>query len=133
MLLSLMISTSLWSQSDRISERARKLHASALVFDTHVDIPNGLRRDWNFAEEHKTDHVDLPRLRKGGPDALFMSIYMSGTVTGPQAVNNALERIAAVHKLAEDLPAEILGENTLRLMADVERISAQIKGSAKVP
>ena len=102
-----MISISLWSQSDQISERARKLHASALVFDTHVDIPNLLRPDWNFTDQHGEDHVDLPRLRKGGLDALFMSIYMSGTVTGPQAVNNALERIAAVHKLAEDLPAEI--------------------------
>ena len=107
MLLSLMISISLWSQSDRISERARKLHASALVFDTHVDIPNVLLRDWNFAEEHKTDHVDLPRLRKGGLDALFMSIYMSGTVTGPQAVNNALERIGAVHKLVEDRSTDV--------------------------
>jgi membrane dipeptidase len=107
MLLSLVMGVSLWSQQDRIAEQSRKLHASALVLDTHIDIPNLLRPDWNFTDEHREDHVDLPRLRKGGLDAVFMSIYMSGTVTGPQAVNDALELIAAVHKLAEDLPAEI--------------------------
>jgi membrane dipeptidase len=106
-LLSLIMSTSLWSQPDRMVDRARKLHAMALVFDTHIDIPNVLRRDWNFAEEHRTDHVDLPRIRKGGLDALFMSIYMSGIVTGPQAVNNALERIGAVHKLVDGLSTEL--------------------------
>jgi membrane dipeptidase len=105
--LSLVLGVSLWSQQDRIAERSRKLHASALVFDTHIDIPNLLRSDWNFTDEHREDHVDLPRLRRGGLDAMFMSIYMSGTVTGPQAVNDALELIAAVQKLAEDLPDEI--------------------------
>lgn len=95
------------SQQDRIAEQSRKLHASALVLDTHIDIPNLLRPDWNFTDEHREDHVDLPRLRKGGLDAVFMSIYMSGTVIGSSAVNDALELIAAVRELAEDLPAEI--------------------------
>jgi membrane dipeptidase len=103
---------SAWSQPerapDRIAERARRLHDSALVFDTHVDIPNLLRPDWQFSEEHREDHVDLPRIRKGGLDALFMSIYMAGTVTGPRAVNDAVEMIAAVRKLAADRPDAIV-------------------------
>lgn len=44
---------------------------------------------------------------RGGLDALFFSIWMPGTVTGPKAVNDAIERIAAVHKLAEDMPDQI--------------------------
>jgi membrane dipeptidase len=32
---------------------------------------------------------------------------MSGTVTGPKAVNDAIERIAAVHRLAEELPDQV--------------------------
>ena len=106
-LLCLLTGVSLSSQRDRIAEQAAELHSSALVLDTHVDIPNLRRPNWNFADEHRDDHVDLPRLRKGGLDALFMSIYMAGTVTGPQAVNDALELIAAVHKLEEDLPGTI--------------------------
>ena len=110
--LSLVMGASAWSQPershDRIAERAQRLHNSALVFDTHVDIPNLLRPDWQFSEEHRADHVDLPRIRKGGLDALFMSIYMPGNVTGPRAVNDAVEMIAAVRKLAENLPDTVV-------------------------
>jgi membrane dipeptidase len=110
--LSLVLAASAWSQperaQDRVAERARKLHNAALVFDTHVDIPNLLRPGWMFSEEHREDHVDLPRIRKGGLDALFMSIYMAGTVTGPQAVNDAVELIAAVRKLSEDFPDAVV-------------------------
>ena len=110
--LSLVMGASASSQPerapDRIADRAQRLHNSALVFDTHVDVPNLLRPDWQFSDEHREDHVDLPRIRKGGLDALFMSIYMSGTVTGPRAVNDALEMIAAVRKLAEDLPDAVV-------------------------
>jgi len=95
------------SQEDRITQRAETLHRSALVVDTHVDAPNLRRAGWRFADEHAEDHVDLPRLRKGGLDALFFSIFMDGTVTGPKAVNDALEMIAAVQKLADDLPGDV--------------------------
>ncbi|NWG14048.1 MAG: membrane dipeptidase [Acidobacteria bacterium] len=87
--------------------RARELHFSSLVLDTHVDTTSKLLSTWSFVEEHASGHVDLPRLKKGGLNALFFSIYVPGTVTGPEAVTKALERIAAVHKLIEDLPGEM--------------------------
>lgn len=106
-LLLLLAGSALAAQQEPLAERARKLHASALILDTHVDVPNLLRTDWRFTEEHREGHVDLPRIRKGGLDALFFSIYMPGTVTGPRAVNDSLELIAAVHKLVAALPTEI--------------------------
>lgn len=93
---------------DAIAERARKLHFSSIVLDTHIDTTPRLQRaNWKFTDEHTDGHVDLPRMKKGGFNALFFSIYMPGTVTGPQAVFNSVERIAAVHKLAEDLPDQV--------------------------
>ena len=73
----------------------------------HIDTTPRLQTDWKFTDEHNTGHIDLPRMNKGGLNALFFSIYMSGTVTGPKAVSDSLERIAAVHKLAEDLPDNV--------------------------
>ncbi len=107
--LSLLIggSASTAQQSDSISERARRLHFSSIVIDTHIDTTPKLQTDWKFAEEHKEGHIDLPRMKKGGLNALFFSIYMSGTITGAKAVNDSIERIAAVHKLAEEMPNEI--------------------------
>ncbi len=93
-----------------ISKRAQKLHFSSIVIDTHIDTTPKLQRaDWKFTDEHdeRDSHVDLARMKKGGLNALFFSIFMPGTVNGPKAVNDSLERIAAVHKLAEDLPDQI--------------------------
>jgi membrane dipeptidase len=98
-----------WSQAsdDAIAQRARKLHFSALVLDTHIDVTPKLQTDWQFTDRHTEGAVDLPRMKEGGLDGLFFSIFMPGTVTGSKAVNDALERIAAVHKLAEDLPNDV--------------------------
>lgn len=94
-------------QADAIAEKARKIHFSSLVLDTHIDVTPKLQTSWKFAEEHTNGHIDLPRMKKGGLNGLFFSIFMPGTVTGPKAVNDSLERIAAVHKLAQDMPDQV--------------------------
>ncbi len=106
-LLMPMSSLSRDSSGDSISEQARKLHFSSMVLDTHIDVTPKLQTSWKFDEEHKDGHIDLPRMKKGGLNALFFSIYMAGTVTGPKAVNDAIERIAAVHRLAEQMPDQV--------------------------
>ncbi len=89
--------------NDATAQRARKLHFGSFVIDTHVDTTMKLQQPgWNFFEAHEDGQVDLPRLKQGGLGGLFFSIYMPGTVTGPKAVNDALERIASVYRLAED-------------------------------
>jgi membrane dipeptidase len=92
---------------DPSSEPARKVHFSSIVLDTHIDVTPKLQTPWKFTEEHKDGHIDLPRMKKGGLNALFFSIYMSGTITGPRAVNDAIERIDAVHRLAEEFPDQV--------------------------
>ena len=115
-------------QPDAVSERARKIHFSSIVLDTHIDVtPKLQRKDWNFVDEHKDGHIDLPRMKRGGLNALFFSIYMSGTVTGPKAVNDSIERISAVHKLAADLPDKLM---LCRTAADVRRAHKEGKIAA---
>jgi membrane dipeptidase len=104
-------------KEDGIARRARQLHFSSMVLDTHIDTTPKLQTNWKFIEEHKEGHVDLPRMKQGGLNALFFSIYMSGTVTGPKAVNDSIERIAAVHRLTRELPDQI----TLCVTADQVR------------
>jgi len=106
-LLMPMSSLSNAPSADSISAQARKVHFSSIVLDTHIDVTPKLQTSWKFDEEHKDGHIDLPRMRKGGLNALFFSIYMAGTVTGPKAVNDAIERIAAVHRLAEQVPDQV--------------------------
>jgi membrane dipeptidase len=124
----LLTSASLLAQEkDAIAKKAEKLHFSSLVLDTHIDVTPKLQRDWKFTEEHTDGAIDLPRMKKGGLDGLFFSIYMSGTVTGPKAVNDAVERIAAVHKLAEDHPDQVM---LCLTAADVRKANKQGKIAA---
>ena len=100
-----------------LAARAKRIHAEAIVLDTHIDTTQRLMRPgWDFFERHAPsvrgqrgpggsgNHVDYPRMREGGLDGLFFSIYMAGTVTGPPAVKRALEQIDAVRRLADARP-----------------------------
>ena len=41
--------------------RARRLHFSSLVLDTHIDTPLQMKDpNWDFGQEHESGHVDLP-------------------------------------------------------------------------
>ena len=90
------------------AQRAARVHKEALVVDTHIDTTMMLGREgWDFMIRHQpvkgedSNHVDLPRIREGGLGAAFFSIYMPGTITGPEAVKRSLVLIDHVRSLAE--------------------------------
>jgi membrane dipeptidase len=85
--------------SDTISEHARKLHFSSIVVDTHDDTTQRLLDpSFDLAARHIDGSIDIPRMREGGLGAIFFSIWIPSKVTGPQAVQKALDQIDAVHE-----------------------------------
>ena len=107
-----------------VSPRAARVHQNAIVIDTHIDTTQFLLKDgWDFFAKHPSteNHVDYPRMREGGLDAAFFSIYMAGTITGPEAVKRSLVMIDAVRRLAEQHPNEIALATT----------AAQVRAGAK--
>jgi len=82
-------------EAQEISERARRVHQRAIVVDTHIDVPASHSREagYDVGQRHSQGHVDLPRMREGGLDAAFFSIFIPTTVTGPEAVKRSLELI----------------------------------------
>ena len=105
------------SAAETAEARAARVHKQAIVVDTHIDTTQMLGRDgWDFMALHDANrgdgkdgsHVDFPRMREGGLDAAFFSIYMAGTVTGPEAVKRSLMLIDHVRSLAEHHPNEIV-------------------------
>ncbi len=88
----------------------RRLHFDAIVVDTHADTtPLFEEEGWNFMERHGADetHLDAPRMREGGLDVQFWSIYMGPRAGDGRAIREALERIDAVHRLVERHPEEL--------------------------
>jgi membrane dipeptidase len=82
---------------DEISERAKRLHFSSLVIDTHDDTTQRfLDPGFDLAARNSRGSVDIPRMREGGLGAIFFSIWIPSKITGPEAVKRALVQINAV-------------------------------------
>src|SRR5215469_11309326 len=86
------------STQGAVSPRAKQLHDRAIVIDSHDDTTQWLywEKNWDIAARHTDGNIDIPRMREGGLDALFFSIFMPSEVTGPPAVKRALDLIDSV-------------------------------------
>lgn len=99
----------------RVSEEARALQERSLVVDLHTDSLLASRiLGLDLAEKHRAPrglspwmlHADIPRLREGGVDAVFL-----GIVTHPwprKAFERALAYISHAHRLVEENPEDLL-------------------------
>jgi membrane dipeptidase len=62
----------------QISERARKLHRDAFVFDGHVHVVDRqLYHGGDIGDRVADGQFDLPRAKEGGIDAMFFSIFVT--------------------------------------------------------
>jgi membrane dipeptidase len=62
----------------QVSDRARKLHADAFVFDGHVHVINRqFYHGGDIGERVSDGQFDLSRAKEGGLDAMFFSIFVT--------------------------------------------------------
>jgi membrane dipeptidase len=89
-------------RADELSSRARELHFSSLVFDTHADTPQRLFFDqFDLAKRDAEGCVDIPRLREGGVGAIFFALWVPVEITGAAATRRARGLLDAVLKQIE--------------------------------
>jgi len=115
--------------SDAVSARAKQIHDRAIVIDTHDDTTQRLLFDKTFdiAVRQKNGNIDIPRMREGGLDGLFFSIWVPSDVTGAPAVKTATALIESVHKAVKAHPDDLVLATTA---ADVRRAAAEHKIAA---
>src|SRR6266851_5267174 len=103
----LLVATSL--AGDTISEKAKKLHFSSIVVDTHDDTTQlMLDPKFDLGDRHASGSIDIPRMREGGIGAIFFSIWLPSKVTGPEAVHKAMDQIDAVREQVRKHPKELV-------------------------
>jgi membrane dipeptidase len=84
---------------DGISERARQLHFSSIVIDTHDDTTQRFfDPGFDLGARNALGSIDIPRMKEGGFGAIFFSIWIPSKITGPEAVKRALSQFDAVHE-----------------------------------
>jgi len=95
--------------ADSISEKARKLHFSSIVVDTHDDTTQRfLDGKFDLGVRSAAGSIDIPRMKEGGLGAIFFSIWIPSKITGPKAVNRALVQIDAVREQVRKHPNDLL-------------------------
>ncbi|MGB7372547.1 MAG: dipeptidase [Pontixanthobacter sp.] len=126
--------------ADTPEETAAAALAAAPVWDGHNDVPIQLRarfgntiNDFDFEDttgtgadhpEGRTMHTDLTRLRAGKVGAQWWSVYVSPSLSEPEAVQAVIEQIDVTKRLIGRYPADL----ELALTADdVEAVMAKGK------
>ncbi len=113
------------SFGDDIAERARKLHFSSIVLDTHDDTTQRFfSKDFDLGKRNPDGHVDIPRMREGGMNAIFFSIWIDGRTMGPLAIQKALDQIDAVQQNVKKYSKDLVAARTAE---DVRRAHSQGK------
>jgi membrane dipeptidase len=96
-------------RGDHISSAARKLHFSSIVIDTHSDTTQRfLDGDFDLGPRNPSGSVDIPRMKEGGLDAIFFSIWVQSKITGDDAVRRALIQIQDVRAQAQKHSADLM-------------------------
>lgn len=67
------------------------LHRDCLVLDGHTDVPTRLFHTPADLTRRGPGHVDLPRLREGGVDALVFALYVPAALTPEAGWRHAME------------------------------------------
>ena len=90
-------------RADEHDSRAREIHFSSLVFDTHADTPQRLFFDhFDLGSRDAEGCVDIPRLREGGVGAIFFALWVPVEITGAAATQRARSLLEATLRQIEN-------------------------------
>jgi len=105
--------------------RVRNIQKTLIAVDTHDDTPQRmLWEDFDLGHRDAVGNIDIPRMREGGLDAIFMSIWTPGTIPQAEASRRALKQIELVRAQVEKHPGDLLLATTA---VDVERARREKK------
>ena len=83
---------------DDIAARAHRLHFSTYVIDTHDDTTQRFlsKSPFDLSKRNADGSIDIPRMKEGGMNGIFFSIWIDGKTMGPEAIKQALDQIDLV-------------------------------------
>jgi len=86
-------------------EKALKIHKEAIVIDTHCDTPMVMYgRGVDIGQRNEKTEVDLPRMKDGGLDAVFFSVYTPHDIDNRNPSKKALEIIDLIYQQVGKYP-----------------------------
>jgi membrane dipeptidase len=107
------------ASTSKVDSEVAAITKSAILIDTHNDIPSFTVNGADIATSPKT-HTNITKLKEGGVGAVFFSVYVAATyVNGNHSANRALQMIDTVrHDVIDRYPETFQFAGTA---ADFER------------
>src|SRR5881227_1173288 len=118
------------AETSTISARAKAIHDSAIVVDTHADTPQRfLDENYDIGSTDPNDHghISLDKARAGNLGAEFFSIWVEPTTNQGHFAQHTLALIDSVYQQAARHPDRMMMAFTA---ADIERAHQQHKLAA---
>ena len=123
--LLLALGGTLMAATSGVSERARRLQRSAIVIDTHIDAPLRMMEEgFDLTKPDGEGHIDLPRMKQGGLDAAFFSIWSDPVKYKTGSVEHSLKEIDLVYEQVQRAPKDFV---LARSAADIRRAHRERK------
>jgi membrane dipeptidase len=113
-----------------ISTRARQIHSSAIVVDTHADTPQRfLDEGFDIGSTDPKDlgHISLDKARRGNLGAEFFSIWVEPETNPGRFARHTFDLIDSVYEQAERHPDRMMMAFSV---ADIERAHREHKLAA---
>jgi membrane dipeptidase len=112
-----------------VPAHAKAVHDRAIVIHSHDDTTQRLlsEKGFDIGARHANGNIDIPRMRDGGLDALFFSIWVPSDLTGPPAVKKAMDLIDAVRSAVRTHPNDLVLATTA---AEIRRAAGEHKIAA---
>jgi membrane dipeptidase len=107
----LLAATALLAQNTPVSQKARALHDSAIVVDTHADTPQRfLDEEFDIGSVTPTSegNLDLRKAREGNLGAEFFSIWVEPELYKGRYAHRTLDLIDSVYEQASRHPEEMV-------------------------
>jgi len=119
------------SDSDmQISAKARKIHDSALIIDTHADTPQRFLDegfDIGSTDPNDTGHISLDKAKRGNLGAEFFSIWVDPETNQGHFAKHTFDLIDSVYEQAAHHPDRMMMAFS---PADIERAHREHKLAA---
>jgi membrane dipeptidase len=110
-----LTATAATARADKLDDRAKRLVASSIIVDTHLDAPDQLSsKPADIATRGATDHFDLPRAKEGGLTAAFFSIFISPAYAEKGGLHRAVELIDLTRRTIEAHPKDMVAATTVK-------------------
>lgn len=118
-------------KSNKSEANAQRIHEKCLTLDTHCDTPmKMIKPGFDVREEHKSpqSRVDLPRMKKGGLDAMFFAVY---TAQKPRTEENYRKTYALANQMLDSIHSMLKHDGDLATLALKSGDLAKIEKTGK--